>query len=136
MHGKIMFVVGAAVGYLIGTRQGREGLEKLKKQATDLWENPKVQRTVADAQKFAEEKIPLVGAVKDAASGSSASPSSGGTSSAGGTSGTTTGTPTTGGPATGTPTTGSPMTGSSMPGGPATGPATTSSPSSPAGSDG
>jgi len=115
MHGKIMFIVGAAVGYVVGTRQGREGFEKLKKQVTDLWENPKVQRTVSDAQKFAEDKIPLVGAMKDAASGSSASPSSGGSSTAGSSP--------TGGSRAGT----GPGTGSS---------ATGSSSSSPAGSNG
>ena len=58
MYGKVLFVVGGLVGYVIGTKQGREGYEKLKRQATDLWENPKVQRTVSDAQKFAEDKIP------------------------------------------------------------------------------
>jgi hypothetical protein len=108
MYGKIMFVVGAAVGYVVGTRQGREGYEKLKKQVTDLWENPKVQRTVADAQKFAEEKIPLVGAVRDAGESSGTrSPSQGSSSSAGSASGGSSGQGSTGSSAGSTGSTGS-----------------------------
>lgn len=126
MYGKVLFVVGGLVGYVIGTRQGREGYERLKKQATDLWENPKVQRTVSDAQKFAEEKIPGFG--KDngthTASGSgmgsgmgsgSSGPASTGSTGTGTTGMGASGTGTTGTTGTGTSTTSSP--GSTMPGG-------------------
>ncbi|HEV7948853.1 MAG TPA: YtxH domain-containing protein [Glaciihabitans sp.] len=61
MQGKIMFVLGAAAGYVIGTRKGRQGYEKLKQQASDFWQNPQVQRTVNNAEDFAREKIPVVG---------------------------------------------------------------------------
>jgi hypothetical protein len=61
MQGKIMFVLGAATGYVIGTRTGRQGYERLKRQAKDFWENPRVQSTVSNAEDFAREKIPVVG---------------------------------------------------------------------------
>jgi len=61
MQGKIMFVLGAAAGYVVGTRTGRQGYERLKKQANDFWHNPKVQNTVSQAEDFAREKLPVVG---------------------------------------------------------------------------
>jgi hypothetical protein len=66
MYGKVLLVAGLAVGYVLGSRRGREGYEKLKRQASETWRNPNVQRTVSQAQKFAQEKIPVVG---DAISG-------------------------------------------------------------------
>jgi hypothetical protein len=60
MRGKLIFVVGAAVGYVVGTRRGRRGYEQLKSQATDLWNNPKVKQTVSDVQQFAKDKLPAV----------------------------------------------------------------------------
>jgi len=61
MQGKIMFVLGAATGYVFGTRTGRQGYERLKRQAKDFWQNPRVQSTVSSAEDFAREKIPVVG---------------------------------------------------------------------------
>jgi hypothetical protein len=61
MQGKIMFVLGAATGYVFGTRTGRQGYERLKRQARDFWQNPRVQSTVSSAEGFAREKIPVVG---------------------------------------------------------------------------
>lgn len=67
MQGKLAFVVGAAVGYVIGTRAGRQKYDKLKSQAKDLWEDPRVQRTVSDAETFAQEKFSEAGeALSDA----------------------------------------------------------------------
>ena len=61
MQGKILFVLGAAAGYVVGTRVGRQGYENLKKQANDVLHDPKVQKTVASAGEFARDKIPVVG---------------------------------------------------------------------------
>jgi len=61
MQGKIMFVLGAAAGYVVGTRTGRQGYERLKTQAKNFWQNPKVQNTVSQAEDFAREKLPVVG---------------------------------------------------------------------------
>lgn len=67
MQGKLAFVFGAAVGYVIGTRAGRQKYDKMKSQAKDLWEDPRVQRTVSDAETFAQEKLSEAGeALSDA----------------------------------------------------------------------
>jgi hypothetical protein len=61
VQGKIIFVLGVATGYVVGTRVGRQGYENLKKQANEVWHSPQVQKTVANAGEFARDKIPVVG---------------------------------------------------------------------------
>lgn len=50
MKGKALFILGAAVGYILGSRAGREHYEKVKAQAKEVWENPAVQEKVAAAE--------------------------------------------------------------------------------------
>lgn len=52
MKGKIAFVLGATVGYVLGTRAGRERYEQIKRGAKAVWETPPVQSGV-DAVKGA-----------------------------------------------------------------------------------
>jgi hypothetical protein len=117
---KFTFLVGAAVGYLLGSAAGRQQYEKIKSTASGFWEKPQVQRLVDQAKSTIDEKTPenLKSYLKASpGSGSSGSDSSGsdstgadtsGSSTGGatGTSATTTGGVTTGStnPATGTPT--------------------------------
>lgn len=70
MRATAAFLIGGAVGYLLGTESGREQLDKLRDQAKNLWEDPRVQDTVADGQKrateFVKDKAP---AIKDKVTG-------------------------------------------------------------------
>lgn len=50
MKGKVAFALGAVVGYVLGSRAGREHYEKIKDQAKALWENPAVQEKVTAAE--------------------------------------------------------------------------------------
>lgn len=69
MKGKILFVAGAAVGYVLGARAGRGAYVKIKDRAEGIWENPSVQKGVKQAESFVKENAPVVGSkVKDAAS--------------------------------------------------------------------
>ena len=43
MKGKITLLVGGAVGYVLGSRAGRQRYEQIKSQAQTIWNNPKVQ---------------------------------------------------------------------------------------------
>lgn len=85
MRGKISLLAGGAIGYVLGTRAGRERYEQIKSQAQSVWNNPKVQEKAAQAQDLAKEKAPLLkDKVSDATSSSSpssSSPSSGSPSS-------------------------------------------------------
>lgn len=50
MRGKVLFVVGLGVGYLLGTRAGRRRYEQIKATALNLWESEPVQWGVAQVQ--------------------------------------------------------------------------------------
>jgi hypothetical protein len=68
MKGKAALVVGLATGYVLGTRDGRGRYEQIKSQANRLWNDPTVQKNVAQAQDVVKEKAPQVQAkVTDAA---------------------------------------------------------------------
>lgn len=60
MKGKILLVVGLGVGYVLGTRAGRERYEELKAAVQKFWNDPRVQRRVDDAEDFVKDKAPEV----------------------------------------------------------------------------
>jgi len=60
MKGKILFVAGLGVGYVLGTRAGREKYEQLKAAALKLWNDPLVQKQVDAAEAFVKDKAPEV----------------------------------------------------------------------------
>jgi hypothetical protein len=83
MKGKAAFVLGAGVGYVLGTRAGRAQFEKIKGWVSDAWHDPRVQSTVDDlessAARFAKDqgvalKDKAVDAVKSAVSRSADDP--------------------------------------------------------------
>jgi hypothetical protein len=84
MKGKITLLVGGAVGYVLGTRAGRERYEQIKSQAQSLWNDPRVQEKAAQAQDLAKEKAPVLkDKVTDKVTGDSTGGDSTGTGSAG-----------------------------------------------------
>ena len=60
MKGKILLVVGLGIGYVLGTRAGREKYDQMKSAALKLWNDPRVQKTVDDAGDFVKDKAPDV----------------------------------------------------------------------------
>lgn len=50
MKGKLGFVAGAAVGYVLGTRAGRKSYESLKSRVKSLWHTDQVQDAVANVE--------------------------------------------------------------------------------------
>ncbi|WP_052273913.1 YtxH domain-containing protein [Arthrobacter sp. L77] len=94
MKNKLVFAAGMAVGYVLGTRAGRESYEQLKTKAQELWENPKVQDTVASTTDTIKSKAPevqdsLKGALKKGESGKGESGKGGKAKGGAGTTGTT-----------------------------------------------
>lgn len=55
---KITLAAAAAIGYVFGTRAGRERYEQISEKATSLWNNPKVQEQAGKAQELAKERAP------------------------------------------------------------------------------
>jgi len=58
MRGKILFVFGLGLGYVLGTRAGRERYEQIKAGAEKVWQDPRVQKQVQTAQEFVKDKAP------------------------------------------------------------------------------
>jgi len=80
--GKLTLLAGGAVGYVLGTRAGRERFEQIKSQAQTLWDHPKVQEQAGKVQGVAKRKTSEVqDKVQDKVSSSSSSSSSSSTPS-------------------------------------------------------
>jgi oxygen-dependent protoporphyrinogen oxidase len=57
MRGKLLFVTGAAVGYVLGTRAGRKRYEQIKSAATKVWESPGIQKQVNAVEDLVAAKV-------------------------------------------------------------------------------
>ena len=57
MRGKLLFVTGAAVGYVLGARAGRKRYEQIKSAATKVWESPGIQKQVNAVEDFVAAKV-------------------------------------------------------------------------------
>ncbi len=93
--GKLSFVAGAALGYVLGAKAGRQRYEQIKASATKVWSSEPVQARVGDVTNVAKTKAaPFVtDKLGDAAKAASKamrdrSPVSSGTGGSGGASGT------------------------------------------------
>jgi len=58
MKGKILFLTGLGLGYVLGTRDGRERYEQLKAAAGKLWHDPRVRQQVDNVGAFVKDKAP------------------------------------------------------------------------------
>ena len=58
MRGKILFVFGLVLGYVLGTRAGRERYEQIKAGAEKVWLDPRVQHQVHTVEEFVRDKAP------------------------------------------------------------------------------
>lgn len=56
MKGKIAFVMGGVLGYVLGSRAGRKRYEQIKGGALKLWNSGPVQNGVGAAQGYAQER--------------------------------------------------------------------------------
>lgn len=54
------FLAGAAVGYVLGARAGREKYDQLRGKAQDLWQDPRTQEKLNDAGQAIKDKAPEV----------------------------------------------------------------------------
>lgn len=60
MKGKLLLLTGAAAGYVLGTKAGRERYEQIKRTAGRMKDDPRVQEKAHRAADLAREKAPLV----------------------------------------------------------------------------
>jgi hypothetical protein len=60
MRGKLIFVAGAAVGYVLGSRAGHQRYEQIASGASKVWNSRPVQKQVIKAEDAAGEILPAV----------------------------------------------------------------------------
>ena len=60
MKGKILLVVGLGVGYVLGTRAGREKYDELVAKVQKIWNDPRVQKQATNVGDFVKDKAPDV----------------------------------------------------------------------------
>ncbi|ROP72753.1 hypothetical protein [Curtobacterium sp. PhB115] len=60
MRGKLLFVAGAAFGYVLGSRAGRARYEQIKTVSGKVWNSNGVQKGVHVAEDFIADKTPDV----------------------------------------------------------------------------
>lgn len=58
---KLTLLAAGAIGYVFGTRAGRERYDQIKQQADKVWTNPTVQKTVDDVSTQAKQTASGVG---------------------------------------------------------------------------
>jgi hypothetical protein len=101
MRMRIPFIAGAAIGYVLGTKAGRERYEQIVQQSKRLRENPRVQETAetlrAKSGELAGTARQKVGARRHGEHGEPGKPLPEAQTGAGTTAGTTTGAGTTAG---------------------------------------
>lgn len=59
MYGKVLFVAGAGLGYLLGTSRGRKDYERLRRQASRVWLDPRVQKLARQTRDLANDNLPM-----------------------------------------------------------------------------
>ncbi len=57
---KLTILISGAIGYVLGSRAGRERYEQIKSMATKVKEDPRVQEKAQQAAEVAKEKAPVV----------------------------------------------------------------------------
>lgn len=60
MKAKAALIIGAAAGYVLGAKAGRERYEQIREGALRLWRDPRVQEKTAQAQDMVRESAPRV----------------------------------------------------------------------------
>jgi hypothetical protein len=55
-----MLGIGIAVGYVLGTRDGRERYDAMKAKVVGLWEDPRVTKARNDVEAYARQQAPII----------------------------------------------------------------------------
>jgi hypothetical protein len=56
----LMLAAGVGIGYVLGTRAGRERYDEMKAKATALWEDPRVAKARRDVEAYARQQAPII----------------------------------------------------------------------------
>ena len=79
---KLMLLIAGGVGYVLGARAGRERYDQIKRTATRVKDDPRVQEKATQAADLAKDKAPGVKDAVVSAAGTAAGAASGAASAA------------------------------------------------------
>lgn len=60
MKKRLILLTGVGIGFVLGSRAGRQSYEKLKAQVEEWWQDPRVQDSVTKATDTVKEQAPIV----------------------------------------------------------------------------
>lgn len=60
MKKRLVLLTGVGIGYVLGSRAGREQYEKIRAQARSFWGDPRVAEQISHAQAAVKEQAPVV----------------------------------------------------------------------------
>ena len=55
-----MLAIGVGVGYVLGTRAGREKYDAMKARVMGVWEDPRVAKARKDVEDYARQQAPII----------------------------------------------------------------------------
>jgi hypothetical protein len=129
---RLILLIGLGIGYVLGSKAGREQYRKIKDAASKTWQSPAVRSAAEKAEAFVADKAPALGGVAHTVLGGASGSPSNGSPSNGSPSNGASGSPSNGSPssgASGSPSNGAPGAGSTDTGFSETGSATGGAPS-------
>ncbi|MFD3444167.1 hypothetical protein ACFDTO_06145 [Microbacteriaceae bacterium 4G12] len=85
---RLILLIGLGIGYVLGSKAGREQYRKIKTTASKTWQSPAVRNAAEKVEAFVGEKAPALGGVAHTVLGGSGNGSSSSTPSGNGTSST------------------------------------------------
>lgn len=60
MRGRLLFIAGGALGYVLGARAGRARYEQIKTASSRVWNSNGVQKQVHNVEDFVADRTPDV----------------------------------------------------------------------------
>src|SRR5687767_13310299 len=78
---RLILLIGLGIGYVLGSKAGREQYRKIKTTASKTWQSPAVRSAAEKVETFVGEKAPSLGGVAHTVLGGGGSSSSGSSSS-------------------------------------------------------
>jgi hypothetical protein len=78
---RLILLIGLGIGYVLGSKAGREQYRKIKDSASKTWQSPAVRSAAEKVEAFVDDKAPALGGVAHTVLGSSGSSTSGSTGS-------------------------------------------------------
>ena len=55
MKGKLLFLVGTATGFVLGSKAGRQAYDRLSAKAHEMWGDPATQKVISQAETIARD---------------------------------------------------------------------------------